>query len=980
MWINNEIKTTLLLFRPDNWLDLKGHYNKLSKLVEVLLFTFRMRVRFPPSPHTDIIEFMKYLSKLLFIIFLLLSIFSGHLFHRVKTVSAELEPPSGKVEDPDPFPKLKYPCDADGLDPEFHSLRPYQAAPCGGAPLARFCSNELVFIETFDLARKGDCRPKRKTGSFTCNPQFHVEPHDLYIELSGSELPILGNTEQVTNSQGGTEVFNDAQKLNEYASWYLSGVNGRAEYGEVTSDQVVNFSGPLNKLIPLMIAESERKNTIEKASEVIEFTDDTGTSDDGKATQEKTVENHDQIVVCADKNILGVFGYVSAKPCPDGDKYRLKDWLKDLSLARSLGNTINNIPNGILGGLLGGFITQELNSAGVGINLDDAWNKRYPPLPWADENGKPFESRIEYEKAYSEWKGKSCFIVIGRLFCIDNPLVTNEYADLYSYVPLSSTADKKGANYIMGDGPSYTGGAGTKVENGQHTSFSGAPLYFAHTQEVKELSSLLNQTYQPEGFEEVEMGYSKDVEVIKKGSKPALSPLPSTSSPDKQNPTYPGDPYAGMDCSAAQIRINQGDNLFAGDKGGQYEMWVRDVEYDITEVECDEVYEWVEGCKGSEEQGNLECGYWESSFKCPAYVELSIKTAVKVPNVDDIFKQTVAGTGSTFRKIFPKVGEGTPVECIADIPTSTDVYYDPTQSESPQGPSSDISFKVRQNPDDGANSQDQLTFPHIGSVYEYFLKGIQTALRPKGYGEPIANGNCKPKETTDCSTIWEERLEKSSGGDCGICSSELGDLAKRILATAGKAYNVPAASIWAAMKHEGGDWDEFRGQFTDENVRKWSTPIECGGEPMPSCDPTDQTGSRAYPPFGFLPYWFYRGSGSGALWTAVQVFEPTRNSIDTVSHCNFLDAAFASAKSLATWSAFSRLPTTCYGKNMTNTSVPSCSGWTDDIVVQSHLGYWIGITTWCPDGTGGGSPLSNNIPIPEYANRVISDFNSAKCN
>lgn len=930
---------------------------------------------------------MQRLSKFVFFLFIFSFLSSSILFLQVKNnkVLADLEVPEGKVEDPDPFPELKYPCDSPGLDPEFHSLRPYQAAYCGGAPLARFCSNELVFIETFDLANEGDCQPKRKTGSFTCNPAFHVDKHDLYIELSGSELPILGNTEQVTNSQGGTEEFDDAQKLNEYASWYLSGVNSRAEYGEPTIDQVVNFSGPLNKLIPLMIGESERKKTIEKASNKVEFTDDTGTSDDGSATQEKTVENHDQIVVCADEKILGLFGNVEAKPCPDGQKFRLKDWLEDLSFLRKLGNTLNDVSNGVIGGALGGVVTYGLNLAGVDTTIDDAWNYRFPPLPWDDGTGKPFESNIEYQKAYAEWQGKSCIVVLGRLACIDNPLVTNKYADLYHYIPLSSTTDKKGANYIMGDGPSYTGGAGTKVEGGQHSSFSGAPLYFAHTQEVKELSKLLNTTYQPEGYEEIEMGYSKDVEVIKKGSKPVQSPLPSTLSPDKQQPVNLGDPYAGMDCSAAQIRINEGDNLFAGDKSGQYEMWVKGVEYDITEVECDEEYEWTDECKGSAAQGNEVCGYFKISFKCPAYVELSIKTAVKAPNLNDIFKQTVAGTGSTFRKIFPKVGEGTPVECIADIPTSTDVYYDPTLSDSPSGngKDGDISFKVRQNPDDGANDQDQLTFPHVGSVYEYFLKGIQTALRPKGYGgEPIANGNCKPVEPIECGA-WEERLEKSSGGDCGVCTSGLGDLAKRILATAGKAYNVPAANIWAAMKHEGADWDEFRGQFTDENVRKWSTPIECGGEPMPSCDPYDQTGGKAYPPFGFLPYWFYKGEGDGALWTAVSVFEPTRNSIDTVSHCNFLDAAFASAKSLATWSRYARTPAMCYGKDMSSGLQPaSCSDWTDEKIVQSNIGYWLGTTAWCPDGTGGPIPsdLGSNVAIPDYASRVLSDFKSAKCN
>ncbi len=67
--------------------------------------------------------------------------------------------------------------------------------------------------------------------------------------FGNSMLPILGNTEQVTNNQGGSEEFDDATKVNEYASWYLSGVNNKAEYGENTDDRVVNYSGPVQKLI-----------------------------------------------------------------------------------------------------------------------------------------------------------------------------------------------------------------------------------------------------------------------------------------------------------------------------------------------------------------------------------------------------------------------------------------------------------------------------------------------------------------------------------------------------------------------------------------------------------------------------------------------------------------------------------------------------------------------------------------------------------
>ena len=37
-------------------------------------------------------------------------------------------------------------------------------------------------------------------------------------------------------------------------------------------------------------------------------------------------------------------------------------------------------------------------------------------------------------------------------------------------------------------------------------------------------------------------------------------------------------------------------------------------------------------------------------------------------------------------------------------------------------------------------SSAQIFIPHLGGVYEYFLKGIQTALRPKGFGESALSG------------------------------------------------------------------------------------------------------------------------------------------------------------------------------------------------------------------------------------------------
>ncbi|MFZ3301494.1 MAG: hypothetical protein WA152_02125 [Microgenomates group bacterium] len=864
------------------------------------------------------------------------------------------------IKSQEPIPELLLSC-SETRDNEFHSLRPYQASPCGGTPPpALFCSNKLIIFEDFDM--ESECRPQKQgceDCKWTCNLNYKVEPHNLNITLDQSEFPILGNTE---------DNFDDAQKVNEYASWYLNGVIDKRENEEPTNSQVVDFSGPVRKLIPSIIQDSQRIKSVESALRVTKYEEPTSGGEQGSGPIIEK-ESHDQLVV---------------------DNERLSSWSSDLSEIRTI---TNSAPDAIIGGLLGGIITGTLNGAGVGMDLfGDAWNKRTPPLPWDDgtvvddyetpnapvKEKVPFKSRILYQKAYNEWLGKSCAILpVFGLVCADIKIPTpfgsidiikNKYAELWNFVPLANNNDKKGKNYLLtGDGPNYVPSQGTEIEGAQHKGYRNAPLYFAHTQEVASLSALLNQTYRPAGFESEKL--PETTEKIKKGTSLALpTSMPTTLSPDKQNPVG-RDPYAGLDCSSVNVRVNEGDNLFPGDRIDKKELYVEGAEYTITQVECHEKNVWTDDCKGSPEQNNLQCGYWIRSLDCNAEVGIEFKTGTQTPYINEIYADTVADSGSTFRKIFPKVGEGSPVECIADIPTSTNVTYsiDNPLNQAPAG--GDQTFKEVVYPADGANTGTELTFPHVGSVYEYFLKGIQTALRPKGYGgEPIANGNCKPTEPIECG-LWEEKLEKSSGGDCGICTSELGDLAKRILATAGKAYNVPAANIWAAMKHEGADgYQGTTYDFSDENVRKWSTPEQCGGEPMPGCDNSVTT---TQPPFGFLMNWFYTNTGNeDNIWSSVQKLDPTRDSQDKVSRCNFLDAAFAAANLLSQSSTpYANGIISCGEYTFDNSRPGTCSSayWTDDHVAQSQTAY----VSYCVNDD------PNNLYTVETA---VSWFNAAKCN
>lgn len=739
-------------------------------------------------------------------------------------------------------PGINLSCGKTG-DPEFNSLRPYQAAPCGDAPKARYCSNRLVFFESFDVAGKGDCDERGYEGSFTCDPDFQVEPHDLFVELDDSQFPIMGNTEDVKNVDNVEDLIDDATKVNEYASWYLSGVNDKAENKEATDEQIVNFSGPVKKLLPSMIQDEQRIKTIESATNQTTYEDE----DTGKDITE--AENHDQIVV---------------------DKLRLSSW-SDGSLSA---------------------LNTFFNWLGT-----DIWNKKYPPLPWQ------FNEEILYKKAYNEWQGKNCAILpLVGLQCIDTP-VSDKWAELWHFVPLSNNSDKKGANYLITiDGPSYDPSNGTEIDNAFHKDYTNAPLYFAHTQEVQDLSSLLKKTYAPGGV--------------------ASEPVPETTEFNN--------------CSVLNVRTNKGDNLFPGDKP---EISATGVQYHINQTECKETIKeelCVKKRDDPDYDGVTTCIV--SDLECIAEVGVIFELGTKTPWAKEIFQNTVAGSDGTFRKMFPKVEEGAPVSCIADIPTVTSVTYDPEKSQKPKG--GEYTFKVQKNPEDSLSGTPELTFPHIGSIYEYFLNGIQTALRPQGYGKPIVSGAC-----IKCGELPE--LPKAVGscklGGISPRVGEIPDSLKEIVSAAAETYKVPPNLILGQMFGEG-LFNPGRFEWTDENVKNWAT---C--EPIPSCN--DGGGDD-----GFMG--FFSGDWEGiakAIKPDLLALDPARQA--DPSRCNLLDAVYGAAWNLHD-SADGGMPFSCFGIDL-NAPVPTTCTWTDNqyesAIKVSESGYTPACLTKANScATGGG--------------------------
>jgi len=636
-------------------------------------------------------------------IFLFLIILASAFFISPHKVFALAQ--SGPIPSPTPIP-----CDDPGRNPEFHSLRPYQASPCIVKPdnYAKFCGNDLTLHDTVTVYYPGSENYLTGSGCVTAGNKVNCTytipvTKPVAIDLSGATLPFMGNTEDVLNSQSSTDSLSPADKMNGYVSWYLNGVENRAENGDSqnTDANVVNFSGPLNKLLPGAIADAQRINSISAAK----------------------VTNHNQIVVCADLDNSGLFGGLldllglgkyKAKECYAGNNteasgnkvLRLSDWNNTYSF--------NVVANAAVKIWLASLKLLYPSAAdAIEKSVGDHWVYAKPPLPWDDGTGKAFNTEDEYEKAYQEWRGNACAIipVINKVVCINNIFVPSYYADLYPYIPLSSTEDLKGSISI--DSVSSATGPTTGGVTISGVTFSGqtpSTLFFPHMQEVNQLATSLQNTFVGKDEAKNEMGNPTNV-------------TPSSS------------------CNTVEVRSNKGDKLFATQLSGTLNYTANfTCQFDSNTFAgtggsgCHQFYHG--GCYPSKwscgaSYGQIDCG---DGFQCASGCSPPVQTCTKdtyiglstigsIPKADDVWSQLVAGPESIFKRIFPKTNTAGSVGTIMDIPGSTSITYTGLGG-----------INITQQSTD-------LKFPHIGGISEYFLKGIQTALRPKGYGDPITFQN-----------------------------------------------------------------------------------------------------------------------------------------------------------------------------------------------------------------------------------------------
>lgn len=165
--------------------------------------------------------------------------------------------PTPKVSLPPKTPTRGKKCKILGI-PTSDSLGFAPLRPDPGEPCEETVPKETVFAcgssitplrqEEFDpYGEDPDCVVSGNTATCYRKIDFKVN-----LDLSKANLGILGNTQD--------QNLTDEQKVNEYLSWYLSGV---------TDKKLVDFAGPIRKLLPYDLGYSAKETIINENSKTV---------------------------------------------------------------------------------------------------------------------------------------------------------------------------------------------------------------------------------------------------------------------------------------------------------------------------------------------------------------------------------------------------------------------------------------------------------------------------------------------------------------------------------------------------------------------------------------------------------------------------------------------------------------------------------------------------------------------------------------
>jgi hypothetical protein len=600
-------------------------------------------------------------------------------------------------------------------DPEFHSLRPYPASPCYKQikQTALFCGNDLVVKKTYkDLT---DCNPNAG-GEHTCTYSLSGEQVGVSINLANAKLPVLGNTEDVPNGTWTAPTtsgnnLSAAERMNNYVSWYLNGVINRAEedFSAFDPNYLVNYAGPLNKLLPFAGQVINRLASINDA-----------TTTPSKPATDNTAR-HDQIVGCpwVDK----LYGLGITLPC-----YINGDFVGGL------------IDSAVKSSGVGDQLAAQVLKATLGKNLTRLtdWNKWMPPV---ESN---YSSFPEYWKAYLTWRGNVCSPnLFGTQFYLCTGL-TNAFtvwSQMFAHTPSSTTEDRVGEVFTdktVGNKLEHT----SQPNPGEVHNVSFTPdndnlldpgctdktkcashhnLYFAHTQEVAKLSQNLQNTFatKSDSTNDWETAIQNNITLHEPMQNGGRQPI--------------GDNYF---CEHADAVTTAGDNLYGDLKKAPFNenQISGNLKFDTT-FSCTFKTTTDNACVNTcnqipNQSGKDACLSTCTHSSCSKDVYVAMGLYTNSPNLTEDYDRLVNGSMGIFKRFYPKVGVDSVLTEIKDIPGAATVNYSASGAN--------VEALAGSPGLNRGGSEAQIFFPHLGSVEEYFLKGIQKALRPQGFdSEPL---------------------------------------------------------------------------------------------------------------------------------------------------------------------------------------------------------------------------------------------------
>ncbi len=341
-----------------------------------------------------------------------------------------------------------------------------------------------------------------------------------------------------------------------------------------------------------------------------------------------------------------------------------------------------------------------------------------------------------------------------------------------NYTPLSGTEDRVGE--ITAENKYPEGGFGGDTFFVKDIVFDpgGTPefpsnrddIYFAHTQESSQLAKVLQSTF-------------------------ASIDNPSKSDEDDWNPDFKQIParVRGF-CDIKNYRTNPGDDLF-----GDYNN-INNPDYPYKEkingtfnyktdvyhgpVHFSPVQKVDQACV---EAGGTpdSCTYYTyEPQKRYAYMALYVYT--KSPLIKEIWERLVDGTASVVGRFFPKEIK------LNDTPAGVAATYNANPSSASVG---DGVEAIAGSPYAPKSGDEALLFiPHLGAVKDYFLDGLQCALRPQGMC-----GNKELQQPTGVSAPNSCTIDGS-----GIVSKNL----QAIIANASSWSHVPISVLTMVVKNE----------------------------------------------------------------------------------------------------------------------------------------------------------------------------------